>query len=179
MNNRYTWNIQSGAGKRALWLRVLGALHEDQGWIPSACMETQSFYNSSPRKTNTSLRHLVLRHTCRQNIYTHNFMCIKASLWVWDQPGQYSKFQASQGYIARPWLKTTKTKKTKPNPTKPNYFPLKQWLSWKTWPGQPALTWLKQEVKHTGVTQWSSWAQGNDLSIKLEAWQLPNKLTAL
>jgi len=130
MHNRYTWNIQSGAGKGALWLRVLGALHEDQGWgwIPSACMETQSFYNSSPKKTNTSLRHLVPRHTCRQNIYTHNFMCIKASLWVWGQPGLYSKFQASQGYIARPWLKKTKTKKTKPNQTKPNQtllFPTK------------------------------------------------------
>lgn len=53
---------------RALWIRVLGALHENQGWIPSTCIETHSFFNSSPRKFNTfcSLKHMVPRHTCRQ-----------------------------------------------------------------------------------------------------------------
>jgi hypothetical protein len=33
------------------------------------------------------------------------------SLWVWGQPGLQSKFQKSQGYTEKPWLKKLKKKK--------------------------------------------------------------------
>lgn len=81
-------------------------LNSGEGWSTVLVFISQSRKRSETRHSGTCLWYQKLEGR------TGGFKIILGYMWVWGQPGLYSKFEVNLGYM-RPWLQTNKKERKK------------------------------------------------------------------